>query len=73
MSNAFRKRSNNSPFVSGEPSATTMFTLTPTQSGQLDTTLRTILINIFDLLESYADGDFSTLAQDLTLERYNSL
>jgi hypothetical protein len=73
MSNAFRRKNNNSstfntPFVPG-----TVFTITTSQLGQLDTTLQSVLINILELLVSYADGDFSTLAEDLTLERYNTL
>jgi hypothetical protein len=67
MSNAFGTTSANTPFISA-----TTFTST-TQIGQLDTKLRNALNNILELLASYADGDFSTLAEDLTLQRYNTL
>ena len=72
MSNAFKKTQSNfavnSPFTS-----TTTFKPTTNPLGQLDISLRNILNNILELLASYADGDFSTLAQDLTLQRYNTL
>ena len=72
MSNAFKKTQSNfavnSPFTS-----TTTFKPTTNPLGQLDISLRNILNNILELLASYADGDFSTLGQDLTLERYNIL
>ena len=65
MSNAFATQTN-TPFISST-------TFTANQLGQLDTTLRNVLNNILELLASYADGDFSTLAEDLTLQRYNAL
>ena len=68
---AFSSGTNTSPFSSNTGGA--FGSSSSTQLGQLDNILRSSLNNILELLAAYADGDFSTVAEDLTLERYNVL
>jgi hypothetical protein len=68
---AFSSGTNTSPFSSNTGGA--FGSSSSTQLGQLDNILRSSLNNILELLAAYADGDYSTVAEDLTLDRYNAL
>ena len=69
---AFSSGTNTSPFSSNTGGAFGGSS-SSTQLGQLDSILRSTLNSILELLAAYADGDYSTVAEDLTLDRYNAL